>query len=231
MDVTAQQTPSPSAGGQPAKILGVDAKDGGEIRPEYITRQEAEGLAREAAEAAAEAAYRRAQSYADKRQQVFNQSIEALNKALEMQRAAGITITPEQEQNLKDRVWQQAMTAQIGDSASPENSPPGTPTPGETAQGQLSDIDKAAFEIMEEYGVTIEKADPEFDMLDPSTPRKYLNSMEKAIQAKQARLQKDTGNARTPTNAGMTGGQAMPVRDFKNAREILAHGLLNDSRS
>jgi len=163
-------------------------------QPEVLTREEAQRMAKEAAEDA----FRRAQSLFDKNNAKVIKKVQddmaALVKSLELQRKAGIQISPEQESQLKQQVFQNAF-ADPEPAAPPEEADeeaPLTLPDGRQVPPEVVAINREAVKMQQEAGFNIEQTDPEFALLNRNAPSGYLylKSVEAAIAAKKERLAK-----------------------------------------
>jgi hypothetical protein len=118
--------------------------------------------------------------------------LQSLQKVIEDQKAAGIEITPQQEESLKQRT---VMNVLSEEPEEPEPSEPQTTSPEQAQPGEQKEapdpITQAAWSMMKERKVEIMDEDPEFEILDMSSPYKFLLSVDKAITAKETRLQKE----------------------------------------
>lgn len=166
---------------------------------------------------------RRTQGLIDSQTSNINKRIQDglsnLKSVIEVQRNAGIDITPEQEQALRQRVIAEAYTAE-GPTAPTDPSKGTRQTQPEPQGGQEIDpVTAEAIAMMEEAGVWISDTDPEAEkMRQAKTPRQYFKAVEEAIQLKQERTSQtkpetgaDTGD-RSPTNLGGSGGSKASLR-------------------
>ena len=72
-----------------------------------------------------------------------------------------------------------------------------------------------AWQMMDDAGIEITDADPEAAALDRSNQMAFLNSMQRAIEAKKARVggngvQQPEAPPRVPTGAGVFGSRTVP---------------------
>lgn len=205
-------TSSQQAAGQPSAAP---------VQPEYLTREQAEALVKQAAQQATEDAFRRAQGFVVKRDQAIQKSLDDLKATLEMQRQAGVTITPEQERVMQEQVRQKAIQeAGPSDQAS-------TQQPVQAAADDTIDpITAIAIGFERRYGVEITEEDPEFRLIKTDGAEdEYLDTYLQAIQTKQKRLQgQPPPTVRTPTNLGQ-GGTPPTNRDPLQYRTRLSEAL------
>ncbi len=158
-------------------------------QPQYLTRDEAEAMAK----AAEEAAFRRAQGLIEKSSsRVLKQvqtDLKALETSLALQRKAGIEVTPEMEDRLKQQVMQKAFQ-----DAPVEEVVPIPSAPVQEA-GQPVDrsedpaiVNAQAWGLMEGAGIFLEDGDEELNMLvRNSTGKDFIDSMKAAIEHKRQR--------------------------------------------
>lgn len=191
-----------AAGGQPAQSLtGPAAPD----QKEYLTRDEALQLAKDAEEAA----FKRAQSLIDKANagvlKKVQGDLKSLEQAIDLQRKAGIQITDAQAETLKQQVINKAFTEVKIDEpepVAPISQPPAQV--GEPGDATQDPINAEAQRMAEEMGVALDPNDPEWGIVKTDgTPFQYLSTVQQALQAKkqrtavnpQARLTTPTGGA------------------------------------
>ena len=122
-----------------------------------------------------------------------------LEDTLKAQKAVGIEVTPAQEEAMRQHVMQDVLTKEpieaepqiLVRGQAPAQAPDLAPDP----------ITEAAWSEMKKRGIDILEEDPEFAILDSSSPYKFLLSVDKAIAAKETRLQ----NEPPPTEPNQTG--------------------------
>jgi len=163
--------------------------DQSQSQPQYITVDEAKKLT----EQAVQEAVSKAQSLVDKSgnrvQARVQERLKELEATLKMQADAGIEVTPAQKKALQQQVVVDALAEEPGadpNAQSTQKEPPQAP-PGQGEQ--IDPITQAAWTMMQERGVDILESDPEFKILDMSSPYKFLLSVDKAISAKETRVQ------------------------------------------
>jgi hypothetical protein len=108
----------------------------------------------------------------------------------------------------------------------PQTGQPEQPPDPVTAEG---------WRMMQEAGIEIDDADPEFASIVNTTPYAWLRSIESAIAAKSRRTGHNnppppvaTVPARTPTNAGGLGGQTLGAETLTvRLQELMKHPLQN----
>lgn len=139
-----------------------------------------------------------------------------ITKELTRLQQAGIQATPEQVQALIDQEAGSAQPSQPAPAA-PVSPPAAAPAQAQTqaqpAPGSEQDpVTAAAVAIMQEAGIQVEEADPEFAMVDTKTDNagKFLASVNKAVQAKRERIQRDPA-ARIPSLGGGSGAGSSGV--------------------
>lgn len=194
----------PEAGQQPA---------GSDQTPQYLTKDEARKLKEEAVKEAEERAFRRAQGYYESEQTRVRERLNGLEQVWKMQEAAGVQLTDEQKNQIKQRTIQEAMTEQ---PSTVPGTPPPAQAPGQQPAGNAPPhpVTEMAWDMMDKAGVEIIEGDPEFQTLDYTDKSLFLMSVANAISAKKQRLssagtppvvQGQAQPQRTPTNAGGTG--------------------------
>lgn len=162
--------------------------DGG--TPQYVTKDEALKMAREAATDA----IRQAQSLTDKAQARIMQEVNRLKQN-------GIQATPEQVQKMIVSEERAAAQSQQSDISSQQAAQPGQETSDDP-------VVRKAFKIMnEDGGGQIPQDAPEFKLIDAETDdvEVFLNSVRTASKAYAARTQNLSNPARNPSLAGGTG--------------------------
>ncbi len=234
MPVPSDQTPAVAfqGGGQPPVQTPPPAEPAKEpAQPEVLTltKDEFENRLSAVKKEAEDAAFKRAQSLIEKTNTTVLKKVQAdlknLQQSLELQRKAGIEISPQQEEALKTQVISKAFTE--GDPL-PEPEPPpqpAQPAPGQVpgqpprpgAEPELDPITAEAQRMMQEAGTTIDAGDPELALLNHSSPYQYLRSIEAAIAAKRQRL----SSSKTPTNLGGMGvHNPNRIQDIKDPHEL-----------
>lgn len=205
---------TPAAPGQ-QQVSGAD-------QPKYVTLEEAQRLANEAAEAA----FRRSQGLYEKGRQGFEARVQAelanFEKVLDLQKKAGMAFTPEQETALRQQAINQAFIG--GEQNPPAESPEQPPAQdGGEDDADLDPVTAEAWRMMEDAGIIIEDDDPEAGTLDQSSPYAFLRSIDKAIEAKRQRTggqQEPASQARTPTNIGSAGSHPNPVANTNDLDQL-----------
>lgn len=203
-------------------------------QPKFITLEEAQKLANQAALDAEERAFRRAQglvSKADNRiTQKVQQDLAALQSMITLQKSAGIEVTPQQEAQLRNQIIANAYSQ--GEQPTPNTEQPAKPEP-EAQPGVSDPITAEAWRLMEAAGIIINDDDPEAEKLDQSGGYAFLRSIEAAIETKRQRIASTPMQTpgRTPTGAGATGQhQANPIQNITDPDELFrmakAQGLL-----
>ena len=163
-----------------------------------------EARVNEIVEKAVEGVLRKAQSITKKAEDRIKAEVAA---KIEDMKAAGITPTPEQEKQLESVVRQRETS-----SSTAEGRPP---TQGKAESSEPTDpVTQAGYELMDQYGIDIEKEDPESEKLDFSSPLKYLRSLEDALKTKAARV----GQVRAPVGSG--GSAANPIKNIRDLDEL-----------
>lgn len=200
------------ASGQVPGAASQEQQQGNETQqPKYVTVEEAQRLADEAANKV----LRQAQSFFDQNSNKFTKEVrgrlDSLESAWKIQEAAGVTITDEQKKQIRQQVITDAATA-------PEQGQQ-QPPPTQVSGGDPDDpavVNRKVGELYQRYGAQVFEGEPEAADLDYSSGAAFISSLEVAIQKKQARLSGGAQQAaapqtnRTPTNAGATGSVPRP---------------------
>ncbi len=183
-----QAIPEQKAGqpSEPSKAQGEG------VQPEFLTRTEAETLFKNLENKFVSRTQGLLDSMSSSVQKRVQVDLQALQKVLEAQKVAGVEISPEQENALKQQTVMSVLTEEPEAPAEPEPQtiPPEQGQPGEQ-KGAPDPITQAAWSMMEERKVEILDEDPEAKTLDTSSPYKFLLSLDKAITAKETRLQQE----------------------------------------
>lgn len=168
-------TPVQPGAGQPQAQTG---------QPMSLTQEQLATLLEQTKAAAVEEAFRRAQGYYEKGQVKVQERMRQMEATL---KAAGVTVDDQTRDRMK-----QAIAAEV--SKEPETPPAGTPT-GSQQAGQpekppenLDPISTEAYAMQRQAGVFIEDNDPELSMIEQTSPYAFLRSIERAIEAKKARI-------------------------------------------
>ena len=190
-----------------AQFTPENSGDQSETQPQFITVEQAKQLT----EQAVQEAVSKAQSLVDKSgnrvQAKVQERLQSLEATLKLQTDAGVEITPEQKKAMQQQVMLDALS-----EAPPEADPNAPAPPGEpqTPPGQAEQVDpitQAAWNRMKEVGVDILDEDPEFKILDMASPYSFLLSVDKAIAAKQSRIQ---NSPEVPTQTGANPNARIP---------------------
>jgi len=162
------------------------------VQQEFLTRTEAETLFKNLEDKFVSRTQGLLDSMSNSVQKRVQADLQSLQKVLETQKAAGVEITPEQENALKQQTVMSVLTEEPEAPAEsePQTISPEQGQPGEQ-KGAPDPITQAAWSMMEERKVEILDEDPEAKTLDTSSPYKFLLSLDKAITAKETRLQKE----------------------------------------
>jgi hypothetical protein len=172
---------------QPAEG-GSNVEPGQETAPEFLTRAEAERL-KEDILRQTQSLTDKAASRMDKR---LNEELQKFNDVIAMQRENGIPITPQQESDLRLKIYDKVLKesaqsqsqGQLGASI-PNQSTPTLP-PEVAAQAQL--VNDMTEDVFKEIGVVVEPNDPEAEMVDQSSPTAFLKSIRVAAEKKKQRV-------------------------------------------
>jgi hypothetical protein len=181
---------------------------GKEVQQEYLTRAEVANLLKEQEDRFVSRTQGLLDSMGSSVQKRVQTGLQSLQKVIEDQKAAGIEITPQQEEALKQRT---VMNVLSEEPEEPEPSEPPTTSPGEAQPGEQKEapdpITQSAWDMMKDRGVEILDEDPEIEILDTSTPYKFLLSVDKAITAKETRLQNEPPPEETEEKTGSPHGR------------------------
>ncbi len=204
----ASNTPEP----QQQKGAGEQQQDTG---AKYLTPEDAEALFNNMFE-------RKAQSITDK-------TTARVQKVLQAAQQQGLQITPQQAQAMLDVAdaenQQQAQPQQPQTTPQPSRQqPPSQPAQSrsEAAPDQAPHPVLATADAMiQASGISFDDGDPELELIDKETknPLEFLNSIDKAIKEKQARLQKAGDPARMPSLSSQ-GRPANAVSQIKDPNEL-----------
>jgi len=210
-----QVTPPAQAGQEPSSAS----------QPKFITLEEAQKLANQAALDAEERAFRRAQglvSKADNRiTEKVKQDLAALQSMITLQKSAGIEVSPQQEAQLRNQIIANAYSQ--GEQPPPHTEQQEKPNPEAPSSEAADPITAEAWRLMQAAGIMINDGDPEVEKLDQSSGYAFLQSIEAAIETKRQRIASTSMQApgRTPTGAGATGAhQANPIQDINDPDEL-----------
>jgi hypothetical protein len=191
-------TVSGQQAGQPGNASGQIIQTGeaiAEQQPQeqkFVTREEAEAIA-----------IRTAQSLTDKASSRINNDLKALRASLEVQKAAGIQITAEQQQAAEAQVIKQALVGQETQVTAPASV-------AGTEQNAPVDPMKYLADQQATNNITIEPGDPEAAILQSSQgPFDWGIKVAEAISKKKARIstQTDQAAARVPVGSGQLAGE------------------------
>ncbi len=160
---------------------------------EYLTREEAQRLFEEQKNEL----LKQTQSLTDKASSRLDKQLRAeikkVNDVIDLQKKAGISITPEQERTMRQMAYDSAL-AQAGEET--DDSDKGTAKPPDMSDPQkvmqaatAAVIDGLVTDIYKESGVTVYENDPELEMIDKSSPMAFLNSVKAAVEKKKQRIQ------------------------------------------
>lgn len=195
-------------------------------QPQYVTLEQAQAMAKQAEEAA----FRRAQGLIDTRANRIDESVrqrlEQLTSTLDLQRAAGIQITPEQQRALEAQVMAEEFKK-------PKQQQPGSQQQPQQPQDpqQYDPVQMIAQKMLDDAGVEWNEQHPAAANLlqvvnDPTaTPKRYLDAVEAYIQANQGQQppnnnQQQPAPDRTPTNLGGTGGTTNIVQSTNDMNQL-----------
>lgn len=177
---------SQTASQPPAEGSG-NVESGKGAQPEFLTREEAERLK--------EDILRQTQSLTDKAASRMDkrlaEELKKIDDVVKIQRESGITITPQQESDLRRTAYDKVLKETTQEPQGQLNTVTPNPSiqtlpPEVVAQAQLAN--EIAQDIFEELGVTVEDKDPEASMVDMSSPKAFVNSIRVAAEKKKQRV-------------------------------------------
>lgn len=163
--------------------------DQSQTQPNYVTIEQAQQMVADAIQKAESKAQSLVAKSGNRLQAKVQESLKSLEATLKLQAEQGIEITPAQQEAMRNRVVMEALSEAEEETPAAQAGQAGEPQPQNVQAGQIDPITQAAWDLMQERGVVIEPGDPELEMLDQSTPYKFLLSVEKAITTKETRLQ------------------------------------------
>ena len=167
--------------------------DGQQTAKEFLTREEAQRLF----EDQKNDLLRQTQSLTDKASSRLDKQlrgeIKKVNDVIDLQKKAGIDITPEQERTMRQMAYDTAL-GQIGEETDDLEKgaakPPDMNNPQQVMKAATAAvIDGLVTDIYKEAGVTVYENDPELEMIDKTTPMAFLNSVKAAVEKKKQRIQ------------------------------------------
>jgi len=161
-----------------------------------ITREEVQSML----EASNAEVLKRAQGITDKNLTRFEREwkakLEAINSTIEVQRAAGINITPEQQTHITNTAFNKLIaTTPPAENLSPAALPPSG------AQAPIRPVNEAsalAADIFKAYGLQVTREDPEFITVKATDRATFIRTLTEAVQAKAKRAS-ITPSTRLPT--------------------------------
>jgi len=158
----------------------------------YLTREEAQRLFEEQKNEV----LKQTQSLTDKASSRLDKKLrdelKKINDVIDLQKKAGIPITPEQERALRQEVYDSTIK-QFGEEEEPSDktAQPNIPQdPQQAAQmAAAAVIDSLVKDVYKEAGVTVMEDDPEAELIDRSSPTAFLTSIRQAAEKKKQRIQ------------------------------------------
>jgi hypothetical protein len=157
---------------------------------------------------------------------------EAMSKvegSIEVLKSTGMTFTPEQEAQLRNKAMNDALMAKETPQTS-QAAPAQVQTEG---AGQVDPITAAARLIMSKNGVNFKDGDPEISLIDTTTedPEAYLDSVKAAVKAYKERQTKPKTQAGAPSAVGKGSGVLAPNADQYISEMIAAKGKPEEIRT
>lgn len=202
-------TPSPAASQGAAP-----SAESGNGTPQYITQAQALELE--------ERLKKLVQSRSDQSEsRIMNRvksDLDSLKKAIAIQRASGINITPEQEKSLRSHVIENAFAGEEETTTQAPVSSPGATTvasqppagPGaETVADPVSMmVNQRVNVLLQKYGMDLNpQTDPEVQTVNSRDPFEFVNQYEQALIQKKARMASQGDISRMPVAASGAGTQ------------------------
>ena len=213
---------------QPASQSG-DGQEPGQpegTEPTYITTQQLDdrlgkGLD-ERFSSFEDTVARQIQSLSDKAESRITKQVNEQLGQLDTQfadlKAAGVPVTDEMLQNAKAKVVQDSLAVQASEGG--DGKEPIAPV------DPVNDfINARTQQLYQEYGLVVERDDPEAKGIDQSDPWKFLNTLEVQLQTKKERVgdvpDKAANPAATMPALGTGGGIANPISNITDPDELL----------
>lgn len=193
-------------------------------QPSYITSEQFAQAMAELKQSMSEL-YRGVQSRTDQIQAKVQKRIEGLENAA---KASGLQLTESQRKTLQDSALIQTLSEEAS-PVQPAGKPGQTFPKGESADDLVARVNRLADEMMVISGVQIEEGDPENSLLveaEAGTPQQYINQVQKAIDAKLARIKSSPAqpqtNPATIKSPGLVKGvpQSNPIQNVNDPGEL-----------
>ncbi|MFA5378402.1 MAG: hypothetical protein WC455_21790 [Dehalococcoidia bacterium] len=149
------------------------------------------------------------------------ESMAKVDDLIQLNKAAGIPYTPQQEEQLRRVARDQALTP-------PQEQQFHTETlqqPSGREPAGVDPVTATANAIITNSGVSLDKRDPEFKMIDINTedPFEYLQSVKNAVAKKTERLAKPKGNPAATPGALVQGSPANLQAEYDKKKSAI-HG-------
>lgn len=224
-----QVTPQPGQEQQSGGKLPDEAGLQG-AQPDVLTPESIRGIVKDVVQGELTAWGRMQQSARDKLESRVKKHVDEVKADLAK---AGTTLTDDQLRNIESSTRDRFMQDNSTQQQEPQPVAQAPQEPGSAPGSQpveLGPIEQAAVEALQEIGVSLDARNPEdaefVKMIDTSTPRKWLASVEKAGLAKKAALEKAGGS---PASR-MTGGAgpstpSNPIANINDPTTLLEMGL------
>ena len=171
---------------------------------------------------------RQQQSQRDKLEARISKQVE---QNLSAARGAGIELTPEQEKAIENQTRKQFANSQDDSQQEPAQAPNGDQTNNqqEGTDPLAAAVNAEVDALYKNYGFELDEGYPEAQGIDKSTPFKFVQSVERALQAKQARVESEGGALKPPSTNTFTGtGNNAPGNRIANIKDpdlLLEMGL------
>ena len=157
--------------------------------------------------------YRLQKQQMDKQESRIKKEVQTQIESL---KKLGVDVTEDMEKNLENMKRQEIVTeSQQGDSnqdAGQPNDQDQTPT-----NPIIEDAMRDVGELEKSYGFELDPSDPEASMIVHTSAYKFVNSYEKALKAKQERLEAEGSAGRNPlAQTPIGGGTGTPGNPLRN---------------
>lgn len=116
------------------------------------------------------------------------QELVNFQQQLDTLKQGGVAITPQQEQALIEKKKADLIAAE-GTQASQQQAAPSSPDG--KAQQEMDPVSQAAIDLEKKHGIELLDDDPEAKAIDYTNAYTFLQSVEKALEAKKVRTSQD----------------------------------------
>jgi hypothetical protein len=212
----------PGQSGQVGQVVDASQQEHADNRAAYVSRDELNQ--------ALEDVRRQVQGLVDKNVSRVDRRIADANRRIEeyvkLGQSAGVQVTPEQLERMKDKVIREAFTASESDGDGNQEAQHGP------QQQQINPIMQVAIKRLEKAGLNPEEVEkhPDFHVVDRKTedPDEFLSSINEFIEAAKKRQEAGGSAAAVPgevARGGSTGGHLADkyIEEIMAARGQGAH--------